>query len=261
MLTSSTPDALWNTRALRALQPAAVACVNLRFGRHLDRCSLTVPVGARLLIVSDPAGAASTLLRVLAGLSRPAAGEIRIAGSTDPSATGWGRRVAYLGPMQGFYTSMTPNESLRLAGRLQGLTRDDVAHSSERAAAWAQIPSEARDRPLAGGGAELLERTALAAALVGDPEVLLLDEPLRAIEAWERERLLRLPGRRRTVLLASRYPGTERALVSHVAYLRGGRVEFVSAIAALEARGLSLSHGGLAAFADAGPAEREAMPG
>jgi len=234
-----------------------VACTDLRFGRDLDRCTLTVPPGARLLIVSEPDGVASTLLSLIAGLSHPDGGEIRIAGATDPSAAGWGRRMAYLGPLPGMYPSMTPRESLRLAGRLLGLPRDEVDQGSERAAAWARIPPEAHDRPIARGGAELLERTALAAALIGDPEVLLLDEPLRAIEARERESLLRLPGPRLTVLLASRYPGTERGLVSHVAYLRGGRVAFVSAIAALEARGLSLSHGGLAAYAEPADAGAE----
>ena len=94
------------------------------------------------------------------------------------------------------------------------------------------------------GGIALQQRTALAAALIGDPEVLLLDEPLRALDAGERHRLLRLRGRRQTILLASSYPASEVGLAAHVVYLRGGRVELIAPISALEAAGLSLSHRG-----------------
>ena len=57
----------------------------------------------------------------------------------------------------------------------------------------------------------------------------------------ERSRLLRLPGRRRTVVLASRYPASEEGLASHVALIRGGRVALMAPIGELEAVGLSLS--------------------
>ena len=79
--------------------------------------------------------------------------------------------------------------------------------------------------------------------------MLLLDEPLRALEAQERARLLRLPGRRRTVVLASRYPASEAGLVSHVALLRGGRVALMAPVGDLEAAGLPLSMRGIAALA------------
>lgn len=250
-LTSSTPDALWSAPLLRVLRPAAVTCTDLRRGRELDHCSLSVPHGARLLIVSDPDTAASTLLRVLAGLSRADRGEIQIAGSSDPTAEGWGRRVAYLGPDPGMHTWMTPVEALHLAGDLLDLPHDETARRVERAIAWARIPPDAASRPMRRGGEPLQQRTGLAAALIGDPQVLLLDEPLRALETRERFRLLRLPGRRRrTIMLASRYPASEAGLVAHVAYMREGRVELIAPVGALERAELPLSHRGIAALAE-----------
>ena len=227
-----------------------MTCTDLRRGRELDHCSLSVPPGARLLLVSDPDTTASTLLRVLAGLSRVRRGEIRIAGSRDATAEGWGRRVAYLGPDAGMHTWMTPVEALQLAGELLNLPRDEIGRRVERAIAWARIPPELASRPMRRGGVPLQQRTGLAAALIGDPEVLLLDEPLRALEARERFRLLRLPGRRRTIMLASRYPASEAGLVAHVAYLRDGRVELVAPVGALEEARLPLSHRGVAALAE-----------
>jgi len=262
-LTRSTPDALWSAPSLRLLRPAAVVCADLSRGSDLDRCSLSVPAGGRLLLVSDPESSASTLLRILAGLARPERGRIRIAGSSESGSNGWGRRVAYVGPDTGLHTWMTPIELLRLASDLLDLPATEGARRAERAIAWARIPVGALARPMSRGGIALQQRTAFAAALIGDPEVLLLDEPLRALEAEERRRLLRLRGRRQTILLASSYPASEVGLAAHVVYLRGGRVELIAPIPALEAAGLSLSHRGIEALAamraaDAGHRPRRA---
>jgi ABC-2 type transport system ATP-binding protein len=236
---------------VRVLRPAAVRATDLRRGRALDGCSLAVPVGMRLLLVAEPDGPASTLVRVLAGLTRPSRGRVDIAGLADASPAGWGRRVAYLGPEPGIRPWMTPRESLGLAAELLGLEGEDAERRIRRALAWTRIDSESADRPVRRGGLPLLQRTGLAAALVGDPELLLLDEPLRAIDADERRRMLRLPGRRRTILLASRYPASEEGLVSHVALLRGGRTVLLAPVEALERAGLPLSHRGIAALAQA----------
>jgi len=247
---SSTPDALWSAPSLQVLRPAAISCTGVRRGRLLDDCTLSVPVGIRLLVVGEPDESASTLVRVLAGLSRPASGRVEIAGLTDSSAAGWGRRVAHLGPEPGIPSWMTPREAVALAAELLDLPKGDASRRMEMALAWARIRPEWLDRPVRHGGPPLLQRTGLAAALLADPEVLLLDEPLRALEADERRRLLRLPGRRRTMVLASRYPASEAGLVSHVALLRGGRVALLAAVAELEAAGLSLSVRGIDALAE-----------
>jgi ABC-type multidrug transport system ATPase subunit len=249
-VTSSTPDALWSAPSLRVLRPAAVICSDLRRGRDLDRCSLSVPAGARLLVVSEPESSASTLLRVLAGLSRPTRGRIKIAGSSDPSPAGFGLRMAYVGPQTGLQPWMTPREALRLAADLLDLPREEAARRVERAAAWTGIPASALSRPMRRGGPPLEQRTAFAAALIGDPEVLLLDEPLRGLDASERSRLLRLPGRRRTILLASRYPASEAGHVAHVVFLRAGRVELIVPVEELAAAGLPMSHRGIEQLAE-----------
>lgn len=262
-LTSSTPDALWSAPALRVLRPVAVSCTGLRRGRDLEGCSLSVPVGARLLIVSEPDTTASTLLRVLAGLSRVEEGEVRMAGSSDPTSDGWGRRVAYLGPNPGLHPWMTPTEALHLAGALLDLPAAEMVRRIERAIAWTRIPAEAAMRSMSRGGLPLQQRVAFAAALIGDPEVLLLDEPLRALEERERLALLKVPGQRRTILLASRYPASEAGLVAHVAFLREGRVQLIAPVGALERAELPLSHRGIVALAglkDADSLARGAAP-
>jgi ABC-2 type transport system ATP-binding protein len=201
------------------------------------------------------------LVRILVGLSRPQRGRIEIAGLSDPTVYGWGRRVAYLGPEPGIHAWMTPREALELAARLLELPAAEAARRVERALAWVRIPASSADRPVRRGGPPLLQRTGLAAALIGDPEVLVLDEPLRALEAKERAALLRLPGQRRTVVLASHYPANEAGLSTHVALLRNGRVALVASIGDLEAAGHPLSMRGIVALADARSADEAASHG
>ncbi|MGZ8564260.1 MAG: ATP-binding cassette domain-containing protein [Candidatus Limnocylindria bacterium] len=247
---SSTPDALWSAPSLPVLHPDAVSCIAISGGRLLDGCTLSVPVGMRLLVLGEPEESASMLIRVLAGLSRPRRGRVEIAGLTDPSAGGWGRRVAHLGPEPGIPSRMTPREVLALAADLLDLASADAARRTETMLGWARIRPEWRDRPVRQGGPPLIQRTGLAAALLADPEVLLLDEPLRALEAGERRELLSLPDRRRTVVLASRYPATEAGLATHVALLRGGRLAVLAAVTELEAAGLPVSVPGIDALAE-----------
>lgn len=255
LLANSTPDALWNASALRLLRPSAVACRDLRLRRGretlLDGVTLSVPAGARLLLVSRPDESASALLRILAGLTRAERGEVELAGLEDPSPAGWGRRVAYVGPQPGVYPWMTPREALALAGRLHGLDAGEIDVRIGRLAGpfglW-----RALERPISRGGPPFEQRVAFVAALLGEPEVLLLDEPLRAIDPDERQRLLRIPGARRTVVLASRYPASEAGLCTHVALLANGRLVLVAPISQLEEQRLPLSMRGIEALAAAG---------
>jgi ABC-2 type transport system ATP-binding protein len=221
-----------------------------------------VPVGARLLIVSRPESAARLLLRILAGLARPAAGTISLAGLTrsGESAAGWGRRVGHVGAEPSIYPWLSPQEALSLAARLAGLDRQERELRVETALDHFHMRADAR-RPIGRAGPIVAQKTALAAALLSEPEVLLLDEPLRSLDPLERRRLLKLPGRRLTVLLASRYPASEEGLVNQVAMVRGGRVALHAMVGDLAANGLPLSARGIEALADLPAAGNGRVPG
>lgn len=246
---------MWASRSVRVLRPAAVVCDGLRRTVDgeplLNGVDLAVGVGARLLLVSTPEASASLLLRVLAGLARASTGIVRIAGvaRADDSASGWARRIGYVGPEAGIHPWMSPGEALELAGRLAGLEPQERRRRVEAAVDHYRLGTQV-GIPVRRGGPALAQRTALAAATLADPEVLLLDEPLRSLDAEERTRLLRIPGRRRTVLLASRYPVSEAGLVNQVALLQEGRVSLHVGIAELEQQGLPLSLRGIEALAE-----------
>jgi ABC-type multidrug transport system ATPase subunit len=237
------------------LRPAAVLASGItrtvRGVRLLDDVELSVTVGSRLLLISEPTGSASLLLRILAGMAHADRGDIRLAGvaGADDSAEGWARRIGYVGAAAGVSPWMTPAEVLNLAGRLAGFDPDERRRRTDAAVDRYRLGAM-RDSPIRRGGQPLAQRVALAAALLTDPEVLLLDDPLRAVEPAERTKLLTLPGKRRTMILASTLPAAETGLVNQVALLRNGRLVLHAPVRELEAHGLSLSHRGVAALAD-----------
>jgi ABC-2 type transport system ATP-binding protein len=252
---SSTPDALWASQSVRLMHPAAIVVRRLRRrvrGRGvLDGVNLEIPVGARLLLVSRPEGSGSLLLRVLAGLVRPTSGTVLLAGLSraDDSAAGWARRVAYLPPQPDIYPWLAPAEALDLAARLAGYDRGERVGRIEAVVEEFGLQTDL-ERPISRGGAAVAQKTALAAAMLTDPEVLLLDEPLRSVPPAERTALLRLPGARRTVLLTSRHPASEAGVVTDVALLRDGRVALQTSTADLQQHELPLSLPGIEALAD-----------
>lgn len=259
-LTSSTPDALWASQSVRTLHPVAVVCESVSRRQRgqplLADLTLVVGVGARLLVVSQPEESASMLLRILAGLSRRHSGIVRLAGVARPAsfAAGWARRVGYVGPETGIYPWMTPHEVLYLAGRIAEYDPPEIRRRIDGMAERYRIGGQL-DQPIRRGGEPLAQRVALASAMLTEPEVMLLDEPLRAVDPEERTRLLTMAGTRCTVVIASRYPASETGLVDQVSFLRDGRLVMHAPMEELDRAGLALSQRGIDAFVEMSAAQ------
>ena len=254
-MSPSTPDALWASPAVGRLRPVAVDVAGLsrKVGAvaMLDGFDLAVPAGARVLVAGVEPDAPSLLLRIMASLAHADRGSVILAGlhREMASAEGWARRIGFVGSDPGLPLWMTPAESLELAARLAGIDGPERERQIEDTLQRFQLGA-IRDRPLRHAGRLIQERTALAAALLPDPEVLLLDEPLRAHAPPDRLRLLRIPGARRTVLIASRYPAQEGGIVDRVVLIRDGKAALHAPVSELDTRRLPLSLRGLTALAD-----------
>lgn len=251
----STPDALWSSPAAGRLRPVAIQVDGLarRIDGEplLDGVDLAVPAGARVLISGEVPESPSLLLRIMAGLARPDRGRVVVAGLLREAAIpeGWARRVGFVGSDPGIPLWMTPAESLQLAARLAGIDGPQRDRLIDEALQRFQLGA-IRDRPLRHAGRIVAERTALAAALLPDPEVLLLDEPLRAHAPPDRLRMLQIPGERRTVLIASRFPAQEGGVIDRVVLIRDGRIALHAPVTELDAQRLPLSLRGMTALAD-----------
>jgi heme exporter protein A len=141
-----------------------------------------------VLALLGPNGAGkTTLLRLLAGLMRPTAGEVRVLGHPlQRRSDGVRRAIGLLSHQSLLYDDLTLGENLVLAARLYGLDRpQSIADAALEATGLAQRGGDLPRRLSRG----LLQRAALARALVHSPSILLLDEPFTALDAGAAERL------------------------------------------------------------------------
>jgi heme ABC exporter ATP-binding subunit CcmA len=174
--------------------------------RVLRGVDLHLNSGDAVVVVGPNGAGKTTLLRVLAGLVRPADGVVRVAGRAlhpgDPDAR---RPIGFLSHQSLLYDDLTVQENLIFTARLFGLR--DPAAAARRVLEECELGSRSGERPrsLSRG---LLQRAALARALVHDPRVLLLDEPFTALDAAGADRL-------RGVLQARLSAGVAMVLVTH----------------------------------------------
>ncbi|MFA4928679.1 MAG: ATP-binding cassette domain-containing protein [Patulibacter sp.] len=169
--------------------PPAVRLVDVarRRGERMVLRDLTLelPAGGTLALLGSNGAGKSTLLRVLAGLMRPSAGTCEVLGCSLPKQRAALRgRVGYLAHEPMLYRDLTVRENLVHRARLLRVpeARVDallVATGLEKRAAF---PVHALSRGLT-------QRTSAAIALLGDPELLLLDEPLANLDPTASERL------------------------------------------------------------------------
>ena len=214
--------------------PAAIELDGLtrRYGERvaLDEVTLRVPAGATLVVFGPNGAGKSTLLRVLATLLRPHAGSVRVLGHELP-AEGWAvrGRVGLLGHEPLVFSDLSGRENLRFHARLHGLPTP--AATARVQAVLEAVGMQARaDDPVAELSRGMVQRLAVARAVLHEPELLLLDEPLANLDPAAVAQVMPLLGRGsgRTRVLTSHDPvgglvGADLALG-----LRAGRAQLLA---------------------------------
>jgi len=174
--------------------------------RVLYDIDLTLFPGEALAIAGPNGAGKSTLLRILAGLMRPTAGEVHVLGRPVTTHAAEARRaIGLLSHQSLLYDDLTVMENLTFAARLYGLARPTDAARAALEAAGLTGRADDSPRRLSRG---LLQRAAIARALLHAPRVLLLDEPFTALDAASADRL-------RGMLAARRAEGLGLVIVTH----------------------------------------------
>jgi heme exporter protein A len=209
-----------------------------RFGDRvaLEGITVGVPDGATLAVLGPNGAGKTTLLRVLAGLLRPHGGTVRVAGAELPKER-WRipQRVGYLGHDALLYRDLSGRENLRYHARLHGVSGDRVAEL------LAAVGMERRaDEPLRDLSRGMVQRLAVARAVLHDPPLLLLDEPRSHLDPGVGEALEPLIGGAsgRTRVLASHDVDGALEESDLALGLRGGRQAFAGEASAGQAREL-----------------------
>lgn len=167
-----------NTARLNRGTPLVLNGVTKRYGQNiiLNGLDLHIPAGQFVAVVGRSGGGKSTLLRLLAGLEKPQSGEI-LAGSTPLAQIQDDTRMMFQDARLLPWKSVIDNVGLGLRGEWRDAARQSLAAVGleDRATEW----------PAALSGGQK-QRVALARALIHKPGLLLLDEPLGALDALTR---------------------------------------------------------------------------
>ena len=224
------------------MKAATVSDVRRRYGRTqaLDGASFDIGSGVTGLLGPNGAGK-TTLLRILATVAAPDSGSVSVFGRNPADAgerTAIRRELGYLPQDPGFQRGFSVFEFVDYIAILKEMANRRKRHDEVRRVIEAvdlTSVSGKRVRALSGG---MKRRTALAAALLGDPRFLVLDEPTAGLDPEQRLRFRELvshAGEGRAVLLSTHQTEDVAALCQDVVVLDRGRVLFHGSSAELTA--------------------------
>jgi ABC-2 type transport system ATP-binding protein len=153
-----------------------------RYGRivALGPTTLDICAGEAVALIGPNGAGKSTLLSILAGALEPSEGEV-----TTPNGNAGGPQVGWVPQRPAQYARLSPRENIELFARLEEL--EDPAETTDRFIRLLELPDDGR--PTASLSVGNQQRLNLAIALLGRPEVLLLDEPTASLDPRQRRRL------------------------------------------------------------------------
>jgi ABC-2 type transport system ATP-binding protein len=192
----------------------------------LNNLTIQIPSGVTGLLGPNGAGK-STLLQLATGQLRPSQGEVRVLGREIWNNSGLNQFIGLCPEQDAFYEWMTGWEFIYTCARLSSLSRSDA----KAAALWALDlvgMTENMGRAIRGYSKGMRQRTKVAQALVHDPQVLFLDEPLTGTDPVARRDLMdviiRLGEKGKSVLVSSHVLYEVQAVTPYIILLNHGRL-------------------------------------
>ncbi len=213
-----------------------------RFGARevLKNISLNIAPGEFLTLLGESGSGKTTLLRLVAGFEQPTAGEIWMSGARLDKLPPYKRRVNTVFQSYALFPHLSVRDNVAYGLRVQGAPKNEIAGRVAEALEMVKMTEFAPARPsrLSGGQQQ---RVALARALVNRPELLLLDEPLSALDAnLRKEMQSELKALQREIGIAFLFVTHDQeeamALSDRIALLRDGALEQVASPREIYAR-------------------------
>ncbi len=187
----------------------------------LDDVSLQVPQGVVYGILGPNGSGKTTLLGLLLTILRPDKGSIRIFGE-PPTAKGR-QKIGTLLETPNFYHYLSAWQNLRIAAKIKQVNHPDYEGVLRQTGLW-----ERRQSPFSSYSLGMKQRLAIASCLLGDPEVMIFDEPTNGLDpkgiAEIRQLIVNLAHEGRTIIMASHLLDEVEKVCSHVAILKQGKL-------------------------------------
>ncbi len=214
------------------------ADVRKRFGRHevLRGATLSIPRGAIVGLVGTNGAGKSTLIKCLLGLLRPDTGRVQLFGENSWTLSAENKgRLGYVPQTVQLYPWMTVDQVVRYVAAFY--PHWDGTWTNELLNRW-QLPRDKRVGPLSPGQ---MQKLGLVLALGHRPELLILDEPVAALDPVARREFLRAMmeatnDAQHTVLFSTHITSDLERVASHVALLQDGRIALFDELDAVKDR-------------------------
>jgi len=207
--------------------------------RAVKDLSLAVRRGEIFGLLGPNGAGKTTAIKMLLGFVRPTRGSAAIAGHPAGSLASR-RRLGYLPENPALYEFLTGEEYLRFAGRLSGLSASEARERGKKLLERVGLAGRA-DRSIRRFSKGMVQRLALAQALIGDPEIVVLDEPMSGLDPIGRKDvrdiILALREEGRTVLFSTHILSDVEAICDRVAIIVDGVLTDCGALADLVAPG------------------------
>ncbi len=206
--------------------PIAVINVSRWYGNIVAVNDISFALGPGITGLLGPNGAGkSTMLHMLSGFLQPSAGELRVFGESAWENPGMYRRIGLVPEREAVYPFLTGYEFVLLAAQLQRLPNPEEA--ARQAIAMVEL-EDAAGRATGGYSKGMKQRVKIAAALVHDPEILLLDEPFNGADPRQRLQMMamlrEMAARGRTILFSSHILEEVERLAEEVLVIVAGRL-------------------------------------
>jgi len=207
--------------------------------RAVEDLSFEVRAGEIFGLLGPNGAGKTTTLKMLLGFVKPTSGHAFIAGRRAGTVASR-RQLGYLPENPALYEFLRGDEYLIFAGRLCGLSRAEARKRTAELLERVGLAGRA-DRPIRKFSKGMVQRLALAQALVGDPRIAILDEPMSGLDPIGRkdvrDLILQLRDEGRTVLFSTHILSDVEAICDRVGILVEGRLTDCGALADLVAPG------------------------
>ena len=195
--------------------------------KAVEDLDLRVEPGEILGLLGPNGAGKTTTVKILAGMIKPTRGSASVAGfdvEKDPLEVK--RRIGYVPEAGALYETLTAGEYLRMVANLRGIDGKPADRKINELLDLFDV-LDARDRRLAGHSKGMRQKVLISAALMGNPEVLFLDEPLSGIDANAalvvKQLLRELAAKGRTILFSSHILEVVERICTRIVIIDGGR--------------------------------------
>lgn len=200
--------------------------VGRRTKRSLDNLSITIREGEIFGFLGHNGAGKTTTIKMLCGLVQPTRGDAEIFGESirNPQSR---RNLGYLPEQPYFYEYLTPRETLDFYGRLRGRSGAERQEDWKRLSRLLDLESIAH-QPIKSFSKGMRQRIGFAVALIGDPQLLILDEPMSGLDPVGRRNIrnlmLRCRDEGKTLFFSSHVLGDVEQICDRVSILSQGKL-------------------------------------